>query len=339
MLLFKLDWHWLEVALNWYSPFPLSVALENRLADLGVSRFEGVVDTLPPGSLLIYVQPHALLERSPGLGSETLLMQALTEGYGAIASVQAQHRLMVDWRLEALEPDMLANWLSDGDFTPAVTASAPTPSDPLLVMLLQDLFTKVPELLDHYLDLELQAELAHTSADTDYVERLLEGLDADQLLAYWRLREQQQQRLLFVETELRLTTTALAETRAELEQSLAQLQQLEEAHSASQAHAEPPAVEPSPAWTPDLDDGGWQAVIDAHPLESHDPAEWLRYGAALLHRLEPGPQQAHQQQQAALAFIQARQAGASEQAVKEVQEQVVRAQLQRAVQLVVRAEG
>jgi hypothetical protein len=26
--------------------------------------------------------------------------------------------------------------------------------------------------------------------------------------------------------------------------------------------------------------GEWQAVIDAHPLESHDPAEWLRYGAA-----------------------------------------------------------
>lgn len=27
--------------------------------------------------------------------------------------------------------------------------------------------------------------------------------------------------------------------------------------------------------------GNWQAVIDAHPLESHDSAEWLRYGAEL----------------------------------------------------------
>jgi hypothetical protein len=24
--------------------------------------------------------------------------------------------------------------------------------------------------------------------------------------------------------------------------------------------------------------GNWQAVIEAHPLESHEPGEWLRYG-------------------------------------------------------------
>ncbi len=56
--------------------------------------------------------------------------------------------------------------------------------------------------------------------------------------------------------------------------------------------------------------GDWQAVIEAHPLESHDPAEWLRYGAALLHTIEPGPQQGRQQQQAALAFVQAQKEGA-----------------------------
>ena len=32
----------------------------------------------------------------------------------------------------------------------------------------------------------------------------------------------------------------------------------------------------------------WQAVIDAHPLESHDPSEWLRYGVALLQTIAPG---------------------------------------------------
>jgi hypothetical protein len=56
--------------------------------------------------------------------------------------------------------------------------------------------------------------------------------------------------------------------------------------------------------------GDWQAVIDAHQLESHDPAEWLRYGAALLHTIEPGPEQGRQQQQAALAFVQAQKEGA-----------------------------
>ena len=69
--------------------------------------------------------------------------------------------------------------------------------------------------------------------------------------------------------------------------------------------------------------GDWQAVIEAHPLESHDPAEWLRYGAALLHTIEPGPEQGKQQQQAALAFEQAKREGASEEEVKEAQRQAL----------------
>ncbi len=54
----------------------------------------------------------------------------------------------------------------------------------------------------------------------------------------------------------------------------------------------------------------WQAVIDAHPLESHDPAEWLNYGVALLQTITPGAEAAKQQQQAALAFVQAQKEGA-----------------------------
>ena len=38
-----------------------------------------------------------------------------------------------------------------------------------------------------------------------------------------------------------------------------------------------------------FDRGDWQAVLDAHRLESHDAAEWLRYGSALLHSIDPDP--------------------------------------------------
>jgi hypothetical protein len=70
--------------------------------------------------------------------------------------------------------------------------------------------------------------------------------------------------------------------------------------------------------------GDWQAVIEAHPLESHDPEEWLRYGAALLHTIEPGRQQGRQQQhQAALAYVQAQKEGASAQAVAASQRESV----------------
>ena len=37
-------------------------------------------------------------------------------------------------------------------------------------------------------------------------------------------------------------------------------------------------------------------MIDAHLLESHGAAEWLRYGGALLHTLEPGPEAGAQRQ-------------------------------------------
>jgi hypothetical protein len=78
----------------------------------------------------------------------------------------------------------------------------------------------------------------------------------------------------------------------------------------------------------------WQVVIEAHPLESHDSAEWLRYGAALLHTIEPGPEQRRQEQQAALAFVQAQKEGASAEAVAAMQRQVVLNTLVEALRLV-----
>ena len=65
--------------------------------------------------------------------------------------------------------------------------------------------------------------------------------------------------------------------------------------------------------------GDWQAVIAAHPLESHDPEEWLRFGVALLQTLTPGPDVGKQQQQAALAFVQAGKEGSSSEAVAAAQ--------------------
>ena len=69
--------------------------------------------------------------------------------------------------------------------------------------------------------------------------------------------------------------------------------------------------------------GDWWAVIEANCLESHNPAGWLRYGAALLHTITAGPEQG-KQQQAALAVEQAKREGASEEEVMAVQRDVVR---------------
>jgi hypothetical protein len=79
--------------------------------------------------------------------------------------------------------------------------------------------------------------------------------------------------------------------------------------------------------------GDWQVVIDAHPLESHDPEEWLRYGVALLQTLKPGPDVGKQQQQAALAFVQAQKEGASVASVQAAQRQSVLISLAEALEL------
>jgi hypothetical protein len=77
----------------------------------------------------------------------------------------------------------------------------------------------------------------------------------------------------------------------------------------------------------------WPSVIAAHPLESGDPQEWLRYGVALLQTLTPGPDAARQQQQAALAFVQAQKQGASVVAVMAAQRESVRLSLAQALVL------
>jgi hypothetical protein len=78
----------------------------------------------------------------------------------------------------------------------------------------------------------------------------------------------------------------------------------------------------------------WEALIQAHPLEDHDPAAWLRYGVALLQTIEPGGEAGRQQQQAALAFLQAIKEGATASDVQCAQEESVVRSLEEALDLV-----
>ena len=80
--------------------------------------------------------------------------------------------------------------------------------------------------------------------------------------------------------------------------------------------------------------GNWQAVIEAHTRESHDPGEWMRYGVAMLQTIQPGPDVGKQQQQVALAFVQAQKEGAIAEAVASEQLHSVLISLQEALTLV-----
>lgn len=80
-------------------------------------------------------------------------------------------------------------------------------------------------------------------------------------------------------------------------------------------------------------DTDWQAVIAAHPLESHEAAAWLRYGVALSQLIEPSAQERQQQQQAGLAFAHAEALGASKEAVALSQRQATLLSLVEALEL------
>ena len=62
---------------------------------------------------------------------------------------------------------------------------------------------------------------------------------------------------------------------------------------------------------------------DAHRLWRHDAPQCVRYGSALQHTIEPGPEAGKQQQQTALAFVQAHREGASAVSVAAAQRQAV----------------
>ena len=74
------------------------------------------------------------------------------------------------------------------------------------------------------------------------------------------------------------------------------------------------------------------AALNGHEAVLRYLGDEREDGAALLHTIAPGPEQGKQQQQAALAFEQAKREGASEEEVMAVQRDVVR-------QLVVEACG
>ncbi len=59
----------------------------------------------------------------------------------------------------------------------------------------------------------------------------------------------------------------------------------------------------------------WEALVAAHPLESHEPAAWQRYGVALSQLIEPSALERQQQQQAGLAFAHAEALGAPKEEV------------------------
>jgi len=176
----------LTTMLRWYAPFPLPPSLEQRLREAGLEA--GTPDE-PTIDLWIYDSPDRLLGLWRQHGPAIPSLEQLLKGYASLAKRPAAGRLISSWRLEQLDPRALGGWLLGRD--PAVCALVvAAPQQPPAIQALEGqlvlrLLEKAPNLLDAYLDLELQAELAGHPADSSYIERLHNACTAEALLASW----------------------------------------------------------------------------------------------------------------------------------------------------------
>ena len=139
-------------------------------------------------------------------------------GYTALRERAPALRLIADWRLLGLEPEEIAGWIKGEHACPAASGVPPRPAEPMPALLLQAVLDSLPELLDAYLDLELQAELAQTPADHSYGTWTRSNQEVDSLLeAWWSQREseqQQQARLTAQAEELKQRGEAVAAAQA-----------------------------------------------------------------------------------------------------------------------------
>ncbi|MCP9886300.1 hypothetical protein KBY97_14385, partial [Synechococcus sp. ATX 2A4] len=199
--------------LYWSSPFALCGKVHEHLAAAGLERFAGQLEQLPPGSVLVYSTPDLIF-------TDRVDQSSVAAGYELLRLHGSAHRLISDWRLLGLDPEAIAGWARGEHACPSASGTPPGMWDPVQGLILRSLIELTPELLDGYLDLELQAELAHSPADTNYAQRLLPSQLVDQVLNVWWSHQDQLHQVHAALEQSRQEVAAGAEQLAERQQQL-----------------------------------------------------------------------------------------------------------------------
>lgn len=184
----------------WFSPFPQPSACLIGLERAGLEMWPGDPEAVPPGALLLYDAPDAVLASWRQQQASPPQWQNLHQGYQLLLGLATDRPPLASWRVAGLNPHGLSDWLS------SQAALLPDPGsipkvDLVAALLIRPLLQAEPKLLDAYLDLELKAELAGGSADSNYLARLQSQLSPGALLAAWwqpctEAREEAEQMLL-----------------------------------------------------------------------------------------------------------------------------------------------
>ena len=169
---------------SWFSPFALAPEVRDRLDRSNLRRLRGEqTDADDRRLLLVYRTPSAVLDHWRGTDGPPLRVAELQENFEQLLRLQHRGPLVADWRLLGLDDEPLAQWLEGGP-APRTLAEIPRHS-PLNDLVLLNLLRSHPELEISYKEIELQAELFGSEADTRLLELLSGPFDPDALLSHW----------------------------------------------------------------------------------------------------------------------------------------------------------
>ena len=169
---------------SWFSPFALAPEVRDRLDRCNLRRVRGEQsETDDRRLLLVYRTPSAVLDHWQGTDGPPLRIAELKEDFEQLLRLRHRGPLVADWRLVGLDDEPLAQWLQGGP-APRTLAEIPRHS-PLNDLVLLTLLRTQPDLDMAYREIELQAELFGSEADTRLMEQLSVPPDPDAMLSHW----------------------------------------------------------------------------------------------------------------------------------------------------------
>ena len=169
---------------SWFSPFALAPEVRDRLDRCNLRRIRGEqTEADDRRLLLVYRTPSAVLDHWQGTEGPPLRVAELQETFEQLLQLRHRGPLVADWRLLGLDDEPLAQWLQGGP-APQTLAEIQRHS-PLNDLVLLTLLRSQPELEMTYREIELQAELFGSEADTRLLEQLSGPSDPDALLSHW----------------------------------------------------------------------------------------------------------------------------------------------------------
>ena len=172
---------------HWCSAIEVTPGLQDKLtaAGLKAASLADSEELDPREILLIYSPPDQLLEQWRTHEDTPVQSSDLRHIFQQLSQFRAQGvRCAASWRLSLLDTTSLMRLTQNEQ--PCLELTTPYPeASPIAGMVALQLLRESPELLDHYLNLELHAELFGLMPDSDYIQRLQSKTLADRLLKDW----------------------------------------------------------------------------------------------------------------------------------------------------------